>query len=367
MSEKKRILIDGMTGNTGGMETFIMNLVRNMDKTRWAFEFVVTDQPVAYENELETIGDIHRITPRSQSPKKNKKEIQELFRRKKYDGLWFNKTTLSNIEMLKAAKKYKIPVRICHSHAAANLGSSLTLLLHKLNRKKAIRLSTCLAACSDAAADWFYGKDKNKATIVKNAVALEKYTYTPEKANRIKEELGLNDLFTVGHVGRLSAIKNQTFLLEIFAEIHKKEPRSVLLLCGDGEEKETLQKKAGELGIAEEVRFLGIRNDICDMLSAMDLMIFPSLHEGAPFALIEAQAAGLFCLVSDTVRTDAVIPELIHYQSLKEPAEIWAEKALSFRGKERITVAEKLRQSEYSLDFLLKKAETMLTQERNNT
>lgn len=367
MSEKKRILIDGMTENPGGLESFIMNLVRNMDKTRWTFEFVVTDRPVAYENELETIGSIHRITPRNQSPRKNKKEIQELFRKEKYDGLWFNKTTLSNIEMLKAAKKYKVPVRICHSHAAANLGSSLTLLLHNLNRKKAIRLSTCLAACSEAAAGWFYGKDKNKATIVKNAVALEKYTYTPEKADKIREELGLNGFFTVGHVGRLSAIKNQTFLLEIFVEIQKKEPRAALLLCGDGEEKEALQKKAGELGIAENVRFLGVRNDICDLLSAMDLMIFPSLHEGAPFALIEAQAAGLFCLVSDTVRADAVIPELIHYQSLETPAETWAEKALSFRGKERTNAVEELRQSEYSLDFLLKKAGTMLTQERNIT
>lgn len=173
-----------MTGNPGGLESFIMNLVRNMDKTRYSFDFAATDNPIAYEQELSEIGKIIRITPRCQNPRQNKKDIASVFKNKPYDAVWFNKTTLSNIEMLKAAKNYGVPVRICHSHAAANLGSKFTLLMHKINRNKAIRLSTDLLACSPAAAKWFYGEKADRATVLKNAIELEKYEYFSGKKRR---------------------------------------------------------------------------------------------------------------------------------------------------------------------------------------
>ena len=148
----------------------------------------------------------------------------------------------------------------------------------------------------------------------------------------MRRHLGLADELVIGHVGRFNPQKNHSFLIDIFAALLKKEPNAVLLLVGGGEDMTKIQAKAQIMGIAEHVRFLGVRSDVADLMQAMDVFLFPSLYEGLGIALIEAQTAGLPCVVSDTIPHEAYLTDLVDSESLSAPAEKWAEKILAKRA-----------------------------------
>ena len=151
-----------------------------------------------------------------------------------------------------------------------------------------------LLACSKEAGVWMFGEKAKEVQVIINGVDIRKYTYTKEREEKMRKELGLGDEPVVGHVGRLSKEKNHSFLFRIFREIQKKESSVVLLLCGGGDEaqKKQLEEEAEALGIRDSVRFLGVRRDVPDVLQVMNVFVFPSLFEGYPISLIEAQAAG---------------------------------------------------------------------------
>ena len=293
-----RILVEGMSRNLGGMEKFIMTVYEALDKEKYHMDFLVYDPTIAFEEKLlESGSQIYRITPRSQGVQKSLQELDELFSSEHFDVFWSNRTTISNINALSVAEKHSVPTRIIYSHCSKNMGSWFTYCMHMLNRSKVKKLATHLAACSQGAADWFYGKEFKKAIIINNGLDISKYLYSSNREKEIRKVLDLKDEFVVGHVGRLSPEKNHIFLFRIFSEIIKEKPNSVLLLCGDGNLKNSLEEEAKKLNIFPYIRFLGRRDDIDEILQCVDAFVFPSLFEGFPISLIESQAAGIpsFC------------------------------------------------------------------------
>lgn len=169
--------------------------------------------------------------------------------------------------------------------------------------------------------------------IINNAIDATAYSFNPKKRIEMRHQLGLADKLIIGHVGRFNPQKNHPFLLDIFAALLKKEPSAILLLVGGGENMLKIQAKAHALGIAEHVRFLGVRSDVADLMQAMDVFVFPSLYEGLPVTMVEAQAAGLPCIISDKIPPECILTEgLVDVMPLSASPEIWAEKILAKRA-----------------------------------
>ena len=169
--------------------------------------------------------------------------------------------------------------------------------------------------------------------MMNNAIDTAAYAWSPTRCKKVRHELNLEGVYTLGHVGNFTQPKNHPFLLEIFAALLKKESNAVLLLVGGGEGMSQIREKAQKLGIAEHVRFLGVRSDVADLMQAMDVFVLPSLYEGLPVTMVEAQAAGLPCIISDKVPPECILTEgLVDVMPLSASPSAWAEKILAKRA-----------------------------------
>ena len=172
--------------------------------------------------------------------------------------------------------------------------------------------------------------------IVRNAIDISQYVYNPEKQVEMRKKLALPDGLIVGHVGRFNPPKNHAFLVDIFAALLKKEPSATLLLVGDGDGLPQIKSKVKSLGISDHVRFLGLRSDVADLMQAMNVFVFPSLYEGLPLTMIEAQASGLPCIISDKVSEECIVTDgLVSTESLSASPSQWADRILSIRPTSR--------------------------------
>ena len=329
--ERKNILVFGITENPGGVESVIMNYYRNIDREKYHFDFLCNSEEVAYEDEIMSLGGkIFKITARSKDYKKYKEDMKNFFEKnaKEYDVIWVNVCSLANIDYLKYAKKYGIKRRIIHSHNSKNMDSFLRGMVHRLNKFIIEDYATDFWACSEDAGKWFYSmkiRDSEKYVIINNAIDLDKYKYNPKIREEYRKKLGIEDKFVIGNIGRLHFQKNQAFLLEIFKEICNINENSYLLIGGQGEEEEKLKAKAKELGIEENVKFLGMVKNVQDVLQAMDAFVFPSLFEGLAVVLIEAQASGLNVFASkDVMPIQAKMSKYFRFISLFEDEKEWA-------------------------------------------
>lgn len=316
----------------GGAETMVMNYYRHIDRTKVQFDFLVhREQRGAYDDEIETLGGrIYRMYPiYPQNFARYKRDIRVFFKdHPEYRIIHSHMSELGYFAFKEAAKQ-GVPVRICHAHNAPH-GFDIKMIMRDYFKKRMMPYLTHLFMCGVESGRWLYGKEnENRFIMLNNAVDASAYTYNPAKRTEMRLQLELTDELAVGNVGRFNQQKNHPFLLEIFAALLKKEPNAVLLLVGGGTDMQRIQAKAQTLGIAEKVRFLGVRSDVADVMQAMDVFVFPSLYEGLGIALIEAQAAGLPCVVSDTIPHEAYLTDLVDSESLSAPAEKWAEKILA--------------------------------------
>ena len=201
------------------------------------------------------------------------------------------------------------------------------------------RFANVQIAPSTEAAEFMFGKgcvQRDRAHILHNGVDLSEYRYSEDYRKSIRQELGMTkDVLVVGHVGRFNQQKNHGFLLEIFKAIQEKNENSILLLVGQGEQELDIRKKASALGISAQIVFMGVRADVPQLLSAMDVFVFPSLYEGMPNTVIEAQATGLPCVIADTITREADITGLVRYMSLQDAPELWAQAALDAVSPQR--------------------------------
>lgn len=328
----KKVLVFGMTDKPGGMESVIMNYYRNIDRNKIQFDFLCNTEIVAYEKEIEKLGGkIYRITARSKNGKKYYSDMNIFFKEhsSEYETIWLNTCSLANIDYLKYAKKFGIKKRIIHAHNSQNMDSYLRGILHKINKLIIGKYATDFWSCSEESSRWFYTKkirESNKYLIVKNAIDLNKFKFNIEIREKYRNELGLQDKVVFGNVGRFHFQKNQLFLIRVFEKISQKIDNAVLVLVGDGEDRNKIETLINELNIPDKVILLGFRDDVEKIMQAMDAFIFPSVFEGLGIVAIEAQVEGLPVFASNSVipKEVNIDKEIFRFIDLEKGEEEWA-------------------------------------------
>lgn len=327
MGSPVRILHVVVNMNRGGAETLIMNLYRNIDRAKVQFDFLTCKEGV-FDAEIRKMGGtIHRIPYVSDVGHfKYIRELNSFFSKHSYQIVHSHMDKMSGL-VLRSAKKAGVPVRISHSHNTKSEGG-LAVRMYKWFAGKLIPANaTELFACSDFAAEWlFHGRARN-TKIVKNGIEAEQFTFSNAIRNDVRKELNIKkDTFVLGHVGRLSPQKNHLFLIDLFEKFYRQYSNSLLLLTGDGPLRNEIENKIRERDLVDKVRLIGIRNDVERILHGFDVFVFPSLHEGLPVSLIEAQGAGLPCLISEEISQEVEIGlNLIHFLPLNNKT-LWLRK-----------------------------------------
>lgn len=332
MSEPIRILNLFTIMNRGGAETMVMNYYRAIDKSKIQFDFMVHRQERgAYDDEIEAMGGrIFRMCPiYPQNLFRYKRMLKEFFdNHPEYQILHSHMSELGYFAF-KEAIRHQVPVRICHAHSSPNFKietfkEKLKVLPREILARGMRKLSTDFFVCSKIAGDWLFGKkNESRFIMMNNAVNAASFAYDKETADIIKTEMKWGDKIVVGHVGRFIVPKNHSFLIDIFQQFHAKHPQSILVLVGDGDQRENICNKIKKLNLEDSIILLGFRSDTANLYKAFDIFVFPSLYEGLPVSLVEAQSAGLSCIVSDTISTQARILPNYSILSLKDSLEVW--------------------------------------------
>lgn len=327
--QPKRILhiINGM--GTGGAEKDIINWYRNIDRTRYQFDFLVRTGMNFYQKEIEALGgNYYRAASFPGHFIRNFKETKKFLKEhREYDTIHVHGNALIYIYPLVAAKKLGIKRRIFHAHNTRANGP-LAVVLHHINRLLISKYANVRLACSQKAGEFSFGR--KSFTVVNNAMELDKYQHDEAFQKEKRQKLGLEGQFVVGHVGRFMTVKNQRFVVDVFREILQMKKDAVLLLIGDGELREELENYVHELQLDQRVEFLGERNDVEQLIPIMDMMVFPSFYEGMPLVVLEAQASGTKMVYSDAVDDQVRLTPFVRKKSLDASAKEWAKEAVKF-------------------------------------
>lgn len=334
-----KILVVITTGMSpyGGLTTVAMNYYRKMDLKKNKMDFVSSNiLDTELENEINKNGSRYY-----KLPSRNKSLFQYFIALKKiakdYDIIHIHANSATATIELLAARLAGVPRRIIHIHNT----TCTHMKIHKTLKPLFDRCYTDAIACSKAAGDWIFPAGSYK--VLNNSIDLERYAYSIQNRENIRRKYGLkeND-YVIGHVGKLVKQKNHTFLLDVFKMVLKKQPYSYLLLVGDGELREELEEKAKKLDIIDNVIFCGMQNDASIFLSAFDVIIFPSLWEGLPLSLLEAQANGLDSIASDNITSEVDFGG-VQQVSLSEDTSVWADLTLQINCNNRKVKSERYR------------------------
>lgn len=339
MGEPVRILhvLGGLS--LGGAESRIMDLYRCMDREKVQFDFLVHQDrtgervPEFYDEEVKKLGGNIYLLPRFQGYNyfAYRKAAREFFKgHPDFRVVQGHMTSTAAIYLPEAAKA-GIPVRAAHARSAG-VDRGIKGAVTRLLRIPLLGRADYCFACSREAGESVFGKkwEKSpKALVIPNAVDARKFVYREEVRDKIRKESGLENHFVIGHVGRFHYAKNHEFLLKIFVSVRRrmeeKGMKAALMLLGEGPGMDAVKEQAAELGIEKETFFMGNRKEVWDYYQAMDYFVFPSRFEGLPGTVVEAQAAGLKCLISDRITPEAGFTKLVEYKDIALPAEDWAE------------------------------------------
>ena len=339
--------------NRGGAETNVMNYYRKLDKTKFQFDFVVhREENGAYEEEiLELGGRIFRFSPiHPFRLKKYKQQIQTFFQEHQYSIIHGQCSELGYF-FYKEAYKRGVPVIIAHAHNA-NPKFDLKLIGRLILKKMMLKYVNTYFSCSYEASVWFFGKKNiSKVFTMTNAIQSDIFRYSKASDNSFRDKMKIKDSKNIVHIGRFCEQKNHNFIIDVFYCLNKKDEHYKLFLIGEGELKELIQKKVCEMGMSEKVFFLGLRDDVNQLLQAMDVFLFPSLFEGLGIAFIEAQASGVKCVISDEIPKEAIlIPENVSVISLKKSAQRWADTIHLLELSEKRDVSSLIQEKGYDID-----------------
>ena len=339
MRKKLKVLhiVGGM--DVGGTETMLMNLYREVHK-EIQFDFISYYKNEAYyDNEIKKLGgSVIRITSPSEAGQfKSIINLYNIAKRGKYDIVHAH--TLFNCgNAMLASKLAKSKVRISHAHTNLDLNrSKMKKMYFSIMRKFIKYFSTDFMACSNSAGIYLFGEDivnNKKYKVLPNYVYYKRIINSNECDNIRKEMIFKDDDIIVGHIGRFVDAKNHDFLIEVVKKMINKDSRIKLILVGDGPLKKNIEKKVMELGISDNVFFLGLRKDVDLILNTCDIFIFPSIYEGLGLVMLEAQASGLPCLVSEAIQPEADLGiGLVKQIKLDDGIDKWADEALKLIGK----------------------------------
>lgn len=302
----------------GGVEAVIMNYYEHIDRSQVQFDFVVhNDSPVDITEKVEAMGGkVYKVTPYTKNVFAFMYDVYKIIKKNHYTIVHSNMNTLSVFSLFPAWMA-GVPVRILHNHSTSVPSETKRNIMKMILRPFAKLFANKYFACSQLAAEWMYGKssaESGKVTIIHNAIDLKKYAFDQDKRDRIRKELGIENKFVIGHVGRFMYQKNHEFLIDVFYELLKFRKDAVLLMIGDGPLHNNIRDKINELGVADYVVDLGIRDDVNELYNVMDVFCFPTRYEGLGMVVVEAEANDLPSLVSESVPNEAVVlPNLVKY------------------------------------------------------
>lgn len=343
--KRKRIFMVGYSTDKGGVESYIRNIC----------ELLKEDFDIIFHWPVMKIDGKEWIMP------ENRHNIflynrfwRKFFRENKFDVIYFNTCDIVSIDLLKFAKKAGIPVRIIHSHCTdlQVQRKGLIGLLHRFQEKSSRnnlhKYATNLLACSKNAGDWMF--DGRQYQVIENGIAISKYKYSPERGLSSSTMLKSRSHPVIACLGRLDSQKNPFFSLSIFKEVCRLDNNAQCLFIGDGEHRDELKDLVNKAGLQDRIIFTGAVDNVNDWLSYIDCIVMPSFFEGLPFALVEAQAAGLQCLVSDKVSEESNLTGLIKFKSLKNSPSEWASCALKMAELPRQDVSNKLIEAGFDIE-----------------
>lgn len=354
------------TTNLGGAESRIMELYRCIDRSRVQFDFLVhTKAEGHYSDEIRSLGGRIYSLPRFKVVNINayKRAVHEFFREhQEYAAVQGHMTSTASIYLPIAKKEYqragKALITIAHARSAGVDKGIKGFATRCIRYPLKYRADYCFT-CSREAGIAVYGKkwvQNGRVWTIPNAIDVNRFVYNETVRNEVREQLGLLDKFVLGHVGRFGFMKNHSYLVDIFAELCRKRDDVMLVLIGTGEEEQAVHEKLRRLGqerykdadmLEKRVLFLGNQYDVERYYQAFDYFVFPSFFEGLPGSVVEAQASGLHCLVSDTVTREVALTGLVSYRNIDEAPEKWADEILKkaqealIRCDMRTAIAEK--------------------------
>ena len=329
----KRILCILSALTAGGAETFLMKIYRAVPQNEYQFDFVVSEEGGCYTEEvLQRGGRIFSIPKRTEDFYGAMKGIVDVVHR----------------------NKYQFVIKLGNPPIAG-----LDLIAARIGGAKKLAMRSCNALTGLSLKNWCIHAHKD-VHLIHNGVDLNIYHFDNEGRRCIQEEFSLQDKLVVGHIGRFHKQKNHRYLLEVFQGIRQRRPDAMLLLVGIGDLEDQIREWAKELNLDTSVIFTGQRFDIPQLLSAMDVFVFPSLHEGMPNTVIEAQATGLPCVIADTITREADITGLVTYLPLAESKEVWVDTVLSAVTADRRDTSEDFLAHGYDIKTVAKELVELL-------
>ena len=354
MGKTKRVLqVIGVVCG-GGVEAVVMNYYRNIDRSKVQFDFVVDGfERTRLDDEIEALGGrVYHVEPYRSNIFSNMHQIYRIVRDGGYEIVHSHMNTLAVFSLF-SAWLAGAKIRILHNHSTAVRSEGMRTVVKYLLRPFAPFFANRYAACSRLAGVWMYGQDAvetGRVKVFNNAVNVYSFAFNAEKREQLRQQLMIApNQFVMGHVGRFVYQKNHLFLLEIFAAVHKREQKAVLLLVGDGPLRKEMEQQVATLGLKGAVRFLGLRKDVEKLYNAMDVFVLPSWYEGLPVVSVEAQANGLPCLVSDRVSEECELTSSLQFLSLEAGAEAWAEFICTALCERNYRATEELREHQFDI------------------
>ena len=307
-----RFLVYGLANGWGGVEAIVMTMIQRLGPSH-QFDIVVGKEVCGYEDKFQ-MGNVQFLHFPTWGGERKAfvSSIEKQLRSKDYDFVWVNGCIMSNKDILAATRRASIAKIITHSHGSSfeeenRLKRYVLLGMHYLHRNYYKREVDFPCMCSYRSGLWYYGENymlHHNVHLINNGIDLKRFAFDDAVRTKYRNALGLTDEIALFHAGRLTQVKNQSFLLEILRDLIKQNKKYKLFIAGEGELEEELKSYSRELGVVDSVIFLGKRDDVNKLYQAMDMFLLPSHHEGFPVTLAEAQAAGLFCIVSNHVSNE---------------------------------------------------------------
>lgn len=364
-----RILLITSCLDDGGAEKWMLNTVQNMDLSNVHIDYYFwflpkNDRFVPYYEKYGVNLFFRNLKCRIGKPFGLKHDFKQFIKNQDfYDAIHINGTGLyEQMIILSVAQRLKIPVRIVHSHNAMPSNSHwIKAIIKDFTRKQIIKKATIVGGCSELATVVKYGLEITKSPkyhIFKNGIDLSKYSQTQQRRFDFRKKLTLESSDVFLHIGRFEKQKNHIFLLEIFSEILKHKPNAKLILIGHGNLEKEIFDKAKDLKLEGNILHISHTEKTEIYYSVADVFLLPSLFEGLPFVLLEAQTCGIPCVISDAISSESKVNDNVVSLSLKDSASKWADEAISMIGNNCTTGYENMLEAGYDLkqtaeDFLL--------------
>lgn len=359
----KKILLVGMTSGVGGIETFIVNVLNKVDRNKYSIDLLLfQDVDKKFSEDIKKAHHVYRVNSVRYHPFKWFFDIIKFYSAHKYDIVHANECSAKTFLYCWPIIFHRTTKFIVHSHNGSDAGKCIHLFMRPIQQMfTAYRWS-----CSTEASKWMFGKkfmNKYNVVDIKNGIDISKYKFSNSVRNDYRNRLKVDsDTVIVGSIARLENQKNHAFLLRIFKDYIDRNPNSLLLIAGEGSLKNKLVDETIQLGIKDRVKFLGNRNDIPNLLQAVDILLMPSLYEGMPFVGMEAQAAGLPIVASDTVDHDLNITGQVTFLKLTDAVSVWSNQldvslSSGFDRDDSVLVESCFLKSGYLLSYTISKIE----------